>query len=146
MVSISYFKVAYLDACAAVKLVVDERGSNHLNGYFADHSFSITSFCLFEAFGVLKRKMLKKEISRDQYFYACYMLIAYLRAKRVRIDDDPKIDSIETFIRAQKFAKNYDLDLSDALQLLSKTRQVLQAGERIKDCPHYFRWDACKSR
>jgi predicted nucleic acid-binding protein len=74
--SIRYFKVSYLDACAAVKLVITERGSNHLNAYFANHSFFLTSFCLFEAFGVLKRKMLKKEISREQYFFACYILVA----------------------------------------------------------------------
>jgi hypothetical protein len=80
-VSIRYFKPGYLDACAAVKLVIREPGFNQLNDYFANNSFSITSFCLFEAFGVLKRKMLKKEISREQYFFACYMLISYLEGK-----------------------------------------------------------------
>jgi hypothetical protein len=95
VVSIEIFKVSYLDACAAVKLVIPERGSDHLNAYFADHSFSITSFCLFEALGVLKRK---KEISRKQYLGSCYLLIAYLDGKRIRIDDEPKIDSIETFM------------------------------------------------
>jgi predicted nucleic acid-binding protein len=106
VVSIGIFKVSYLDACAAVKLVIPERGSDHLNTYFADHSFSITSFCLFEALGVLKRK---KEISRKPY----------LQGKRIRIDDEPKIGSIETFMLARKFAEDYGLDLSDALQLLS---------------------------
>jgi predicted nucleic acid-binding protein len=116
---IGIYKVSYLDACAAVKLVIPERGSDHLKAYFARHSFSITGFCLFEAFGVLKRKMHKREILRDQYFYACYMLIAYLQGKRICIDEEPEIDSMATFIRAQKFANDHDLDLSDALQLLS---------------------------
>ena len=111
-----YFKVSYLDACAAVKLVIPELGSDQLNAYFADHSFSVTSFCLFEALGVLKRK---KEISRKQYFGACYLLIAYLQGKRIRIDDEPKIDSIETFMLARKFAEKHGLDLSDALQLVT---------------------------
>jgi len=117
--SIGIFKASYLDACAAVKLVIPEHGSDHLNTYFAGHSFSITSFCLFEAFGVLKRKMCKKEISRDQYFLACYMLISHFELKRIRIDEETEIDSTETFIHAQKFAREHDLDLSDALQLLS---------------------------
>jgi predicted nucleic acid-binding protein len=117
--SIGIFKASYLDACAAVKLVIPEHGSDHLNTYFAGHSFSITSFCLFEAFGVLKRKVCKKEISRDQYFLACYMLISHLELKRIRIDEETEIDSTETFIHAQKFAREHDLDLSDALQLLS---------------------------
>jgi predicted nucleic acid-binding protein len=92
---------------------------NRLNDYVSKNSFSITSFCLFEAFGVLKRKMLREEIPRKQYFFACYMLISYLEAKRIRIDDEPKFDSVQTFMRVQKFAENHDLDVSDALQLLS---------------------------
>jgi predicted nucleic acid-binding protein len=116
LVNFRYFKVSYLDACAAVKLVIPELGSDQLNAYFADHSFSITSFCLFEALGVLKRK---KEISRNQYFRACYLLIAYLEWQRIRIDDEPKIDSVKTFMRALKLAEKHGLDLSDALQLLS---------------------------
>jgi predicted nucleic acid-binding protein len=115
-VSIRHLKVSYLDACAAVKLVSRERGSNHLNAYFANHSFFITAFCFFEALGVLKRK---KEISRNQYFRACYLLIAYLEWQRIRIDDEPKIDSVKTFMRALKLAEKHGLDLSDALQLLS---------------------------
>jgi predicted nucleic acid-binding protein len=63
--------------------------------------------------------MLKKEIPREQYFFACYMLISYLEGKRIRIDDEPKFDSVQTFMRVQKFAENHNLDVSDALQLLS---------------------------
>lgn len=109
----------YLDACAAVKLVIPELGSDRLTVYFAKHSFSITSFCFFEALSVLKRKMNKEEITRDQYFRACYMLISHLETKRIRIDDKAVIDNVHTFMSAQKFAKDHDLDLSDALQLLS---------------------------
>jgi len=108
-VNFSYFKANYLDASAAVKLVIAERGSDHLNAYFANRSgFFITSFCLFEALSVLKRKMCKEEISRKQYFDACYL----------RIDDEPKVDSLQKFERAEKLAKLHRLDLSDALQLV----------------------------
>jgi predicted nucleic acid-binding protein len=118
-VNFSYFKANYLDASAAVKLVIAERGSDHLNAYFANRSgFFITSFCLFEALSVLKRKMCKEEISREQYFDACYLLLSHLRTKRIRIDDEPKVDSLQKFERAEKLAKLHRLDLSDALQLV----------------------------
>ena len=114
----SYFKASYLDASAAVKLVIVERGSNHLNAYFGNRGgFFITSFCLFEALSVLKRKMLKGKISRKQYFDECWLLLTYLRTKRISIDE-PKISSLETFERAEKLAKLHGLDLSDALQLV----------------------------
>ena len=76
----------------------------------------LQAFVFFEALRVLKRK---KEISRKQYFAACSLLILYLQGNRIRIDDEPRIESIETFLRARKFAENYGLDLSDALQLVS---------------------------
>ena len=57
-----------LDACGAVKLVVNEDGSDCLLKTFNNPggSFFITSFCLFEALGVLKRKWSReKKITRD---------------------------------------------------------------------------------
>jgi len=117
--SIGIFKVSYLDACAAVKLVIPELGSDRLNTYFANQTFHITGFCLFEALGALKRKICRKEIPQEQYFKACYMLIAYLQGKRIRIDDELKIESIETFMRGQALAKKHGIDLSDALQLVT---------------------------
>jgi predicted nucleic acid-binding protein len=117
-VNFSYLKANYLDASAAVKLVIPERGSDHLQAYFANRSgFFITSFCLFEALNVLKRKMLEVKISRKQYLDACWMLLTQLR-KRIRIDE-PDIGRLETFQRAEELANLHDLDLSDALQLLT---------------------------
>ena len=56
----------FLDASAAVKLVVNEDGSDRLlKSFNPAGSFFITTFCLFEALGVLKRKWIKKEIMRD---------------------------------------------------------------------------------
>jgi predicted nucleic acid-binding protein len=117
--SIPYSRVEYLDACAAVKLVITELGSDQLKAHFSNHSFSITSFCFFEALGVLKRKMVNGEIPRDQYFFACYMLITYAETQRIRIDHEPRINDVRTFMTARKFAKDHDLDLYDALQLVS---------------------------
>jgi predicted nucleic acid-binding protein len=117
-VSVRYFKASYLDASAVVKLVLAEAGSDHINAYFSDRGgFFITSFCLVEALGVLKRKMLKNEISSDQYFAKCFLLLSYLRMKRINIDA-PEMSSHETFRRAEDFARRHGLDLSDAVQLV----------------------------
>lgn len=98
--------------------MLNELGSDRLLGYFnPTGSFFITSFCLFEALGVLKRKMLKKEIVSDHYFKSCFSLLSYVHLKRLRIDD-PEINSYETFRQAEKLARQYCLDLSDALQLV----------------------------
>ena len=118
VVSFNSLKPAFLDASAAVKLVLTEHGSDRLLEYFNPAgSFFITSFCLFEALGVLKRKMLKKEIVRDHYFEFCFLLLSYVQLGRLRIDE-PEISSYETFQRAEKLARQYSLDLSDALQLV----------------------------
>src|SRR5438552_3083096 len=74
---------AFLDACAAVKLVIKEPGSEHASANLLNRSnpagrYFITSFCLFEALGVLKRKMLNDEIAFDQYLYLCWLLLNYV--------------------------------------------------------------------
>jgi predicted nucleic acid-binding protein len=121
VVNITRLTAHYLDASAAVKLVISERGSEHLRAYFNTHSgFHITSFCLFEALGVLKYKMRKGKISRKEYFDKCWLLLAYLRGKPKSIHiDGLDIDSLETFLFAEESAKLYRLDLSDALQLVT---------------------------
>jgi predicted nucleic acid-binding protein len=116
-VGVRYFKANYLDASAAVKLVVPELGSDRIKAYFADRRSFITGFCLAEALGVLKRKMLKSQFSRDHYFDKCFMLLSYVQMERINIDE-PEISSIETFQRAEDFARRHSLDLSDALQLV----------------------------
>jgi hypothetical protein len=99
-VNFNSLKPAFLDASAAVKLVLKEHGSDRLLEYFnPTGSFFITSFCLFEGLGVLKRKMLKKEIVRDHYFKSCFLLLSYVQLRRLRIDE-PEIGSYETFRRA----------------------------------------------
>ena len=111
-------KPGFLDASAAVKLVLREHGSDRLLKYFNPAgSFFITNFCLFETLGVLKRKMLKKEIVRDHYFKSCFLLLSYVQGRRLRIDE-LEISSYKTFRGAKKLAEQYSLDLSDALQLV----------------------------
>jgi len=133
---ISCFAASYLDASAAVKLVLDEPGSSNVNKYFAQRVCEITALCLAEALGVLKRKWLKGQLSQDQYLGRCYILLAYMRGlpKRIHLDEID-LSSLDTFSEAEKFARQYNLDLSDALQLVSvkhgKFRCFVQESKTI---------------
>ena len=72
--SFRYIKASHLDASAAVKLVLQERGSEELRSYLAKWaSFYITSVCLAKALGVFKRKRLGDELSEKQYLATCYL-------------------------------------------------------------------------
>jgi predicted nucleic acid-binding protein len=115
-----YLKNTYLDASAAVKLVIDEPGSEHIRKYF-DSNFSdfyMTSLCFTEALGVLKRKMERKLISRDTYFDACFDLISHFQDENIRLDDALKM-GLEDLSEVENVARRYELDLSDALQIVT---------------------------
>ena len=117
--SIQYVSQTHLDASAAIKLVLDEPGSDHVRKYFTDRGgFYITGLCLAEALGVLKRKKLRGGLSGHQYFGKCYLLLAYLREHRINLDDI-QISSVETFLKAEDIARRHNLDLSDSLQIVS---------------------------
>ena len=74
--SFRYIKASHLDASAAVKLVLQERGSEQLRSYFASPAnVYITSVCLAEALGVFKRKRLRDDISEKQYLTTCHLLL-----------------------------------------------------------------------
>ena len=120
MASVRYIKASHLDASAAVKLILQERGSQYIRSYFKDRSgFFITGFCLAEALGVLKRKWCRGELSQEQYFERCYVLLAYLRKpSRIRVDEI-ELSSLDTFAKAEEIARRHKLDLSDSLQLAS---------------------------
>ena len=118
IVTFNSLQPGFLDASAAVKLVVNEDGSDRLlKSFNPAGSFFITTFCLFEALGVLKRKWIKKEIMRDYYLQRCFLLFEYVKQKRLNIEE-LDINSYETFRLAVGFAQKYSLDLSDALQLV----------------------------
>ena len=113
---------AFLDACAAVMLVLEERGLEHarvnlLKCFNPAGSFFITSFCFFEALGVLKRKMLKRQIVYDHYVKCCYMLLNYRETSRFRLHE-PKISTFQPFRSAKTLGEKYSVDLSDALQIV----------------------------
>ena len=115
-----YIKASHLDASAAVKLVLQERGSEQLRSYFASPAnFYITSVCLAEALGVFKRKRLRDEISEKQYLTTCHLLLGYLRnPPRIHMDEI-ELSSVDIFAKAEEIARRHQLDLSDSLQLVS---------------------------
>src|SRR5258705_13046415 len=83
-----YITIHQLDASAAVKLVLQEPGSDNLRPYFqTGRHFLITTLCLAEALGALKRKMLEKKLSRKEYFDRCYLLIQYVRSHKTQLDE-----------------------------------------------------------
>jgi predicted nucleic acid-binding protein len=97
---------------------VKEPGSDNVQAHFAEHHrFYMTSLCFAEALGVLKRKMLGGQITKEEYFSACYVLIAYLRDGRICLEDTPA--SPEIFMQAEGLARLHGLDLSDAFQIIT---------------------------
>jgi predicted nucleic acid-binding protein len=121
--AVTYLKVNYLDASAAVRLTLEEPGYEHLRNYFNDEdagSFRITSICLAETLAVLKRKWRREQLSEKDYFDKCYVLLAYVRGKPKSIQvDDIQLSDLNVFVKTQKIAQLYGLDLSDALQLVT---------------------------
>lgn len=78
----------------------------------------MTGLCLAEALGVLKRKLLKGDISKDQYFPLCYFLLGRVRSGRITLDD-VELTDINVFNKAEQLGRIYNLDLSDALLIVS---------------------------
>ena len=109
------------DASALVKVFVDEPGCGPVRQYFNTDSPTkyTTPFCYFEALSVLKVKwQYRKEISREQYVDAAFAITIWFQASSRRIDD---IDLTypPTFDRAREIVEKYDIDVSDAFQILS---------------------------
>ncbi len=118
-------KVRYLDASALVKLVIDEVNCHPLREFFnSNTNFFTTWLCLAEALGILKSKWIGNQskdpatkIGTDKYFEATRRLIINWRT-RIELNDlelvDPSIP-----LKVEEMAKKYNLDYSDALQLIT---------------------------
>jgi len=114
----------YLDASALVKLVVDEGDVQPLRDFVNSGSnFCTTPFCLNEALSILKGKWRRKEnspakISEDDYFNATQRLVIDVWSRRLLADDIDFINP-ETYRTVEAMATRHQLDLSDALQLVT---------------------------
>ena len=78
------FHVSYLDASAAVKLVLREPGFGNLRKYLHLRGSRMTTLCFAEALGVLKRKWLHHQLSDEQYLGRCYLLVHGCRTVEMR--------------------------------------------------------------
>lgn len=119
----NWAKTHYLDASALIKLLIDipeeNVGREALRAYFyGNANFHMTSLCFAEAFGVLKVKYFNlKKINEEEYLTAIEKLIW----GRTQIDDVP-IKSYDILQEAKRLISNHNLDLSDAMQIVTIMR------------------------
>ena len=127
-------KPIFLDASAIVKLVVDEKGYEQVRKYLdvlRHPSFMFTTnFCFFESLSVLKRKWCKGQINKKEYRDYCGLLFAYKKEDRIKIEEYP-LQNLHDFWKLECLVEKYNIDISDALQLLSIKETILAkfAGE-----------------
>ncbi len=108
------------DASALVKGWVDEPDCGPARHHFNTQSATkyTTPFCYFETLSAMKLKWLRGLITREVYLNAAFALTVWFQASARNIKD---IDLTHppTFLRAKELVERYEVDLSDAFQLLS---------------------------
>lgn len=108
------------DASALVKVWVDEPDCGPARHYFNTQSPTkyTTPFCYFETLSAMKLKWLRGLITREVYLNASFALTVWFQASARKVKD---IDLTHppTFLRAKELVERYEVDLSDAFQLLS---------------------------
>ena len=108
------------DASALVKVFSIEPGSNVVKQYFdACPCKYTTPFCFYEAMNALKGKWkYKQQLSLEEYYKATFELTAWHGAWSKDLNDidfsDPAVSA-----RTRQLAEKFQLDLSDAFQILS---------------------------
>jgi predicted nucleic acid-binding protein len=109
----------YLDASVAVKLLIEEEHSEKVKNYFERKVASMTVFCFHETLSVLKGKWKRKEITEKEYLNATYQFISLVQSEYIELDDDFDLTDDSVFFEIQSIVKESEIDLSDALQILS---------------------------
>ncbi|MES2368848.1 MAG: type II toxin-antitoxin system VapC family toxin [Pseudomonadota bacterium] len=108
------------DASALVKVWVDEPDCGPARHYFNTQSPTkyTTPFCYFETLSAMKLKWLRGVITREVYLNAAFALTVWFQASARHVKD---IDLTHppTFLRAKEIVERYEVDLSDAFQILS---------------------------
>jgi predicted nucleic acid-binding protein len=115
-----WIRVYYLDASALVKILIKEEGSEKVLQYFPSlDSFSTTSLCFAETLGVLKTKYFyRKEITKKEYLNASTELMGYVQENLLHIDE-VNITHNEIFEDVENIIYKYNLDVSDAFQIVT---------------------------
>jgi predicted nucleic acid-binding protein len=111
----------YLDASVLVKLVLDEDYSDRVRGYInaSERSWRVcTSFCYSEAFGALKLKYKRGEISEKAYIAGSRSLVRLARDNRIEVLAGDFL-SHQAFAEAERMVTAYGIDFIDAFQLIS---------------------------
>ncbi len=127
--TLMWIRIHYVDASAAMKLLVKEEGSETLEESIREPANSsnlfMTSFCVAETLSVLKRKFLREwskeqpyDVAQEQYLAACDIFMGQLRGKMIEVQDIP-ISDRETYSKIDEIAKRYKLDVIDAFQLVT---------------------------
>ena len=111
-------RMRYLDASALVKLYVDEGDSKPIRDFFTNRvHFCATSVCLVEALTVLKAKLIRKQITQQDYFKKTRDLLRDARGK-IEINDVGLVE-FSILNEVERLATKHNLDISDALQLVT---------------------------
>jgi predicted nucleic acid-binding protein len=104
----------YLDASCLVKLVIGENGSSELRTYFFQNGVvcATTTFCFYEALGVLKAKWVNKKrpdkISEEQYLAGCEELCSLVEDQNIQLEEISFYDR-ETFRESEQLASVHQL-------------------------------------
>lgn len=108
------------DASALVKVWLDEPNGGYVRNFFNSQSPTkyTTPFCYFETLSVMKQKWLRKEIERSTYLNAAYALTVWFQASARKIHDID-LTNPAIFLRAKEIVERYEIDLSDAFQIIS---------------------------
>lgn len=125
----TYLRACCLDASVLVKWHIDEEGSDAVRDFInKEATIYTTPFCFYEALGVLKVKYLyRKEMSREQYLDACFGLGCEFQA-RLSEAEDINVCEPPYLMQTIELARKYDLDVSDAFQILSVKEGLFAGG------------------
>jgi len=113
-------KFFFLDASVIVKFVIDEPGSKEARELVGKGTLRTTQYCLYEAYGVIKRKWKQKKIDDEKYLNAMFLLSSFTRNNMIRSVEN-SLENIDDFWEAKELVTKYPnkIDLSDALQIVS---------------------------
>lgn len=109
------------DASALIKRYVQEQGSDRIRKYWAQEATKFTtSLCFYETLTQLKVcHFYRKTLNREEYHRTTLDLCSWFAEVVLKDYPEPKFLSPSVFFEAKKMVDKYQLDLSDAFQILS---------------------------
>jgi predicted nucleic acid-binding protein len=133
-IGMGIIRAHYLDSSAAVSLLVNEDRSRVLRDYLKQHTFFLmTSFCVAETLGVLKRKYLNKCITQNEYLIACESLTGQVKDEQI-IVRDINIGDRDIFSEVRELAKKYAFDIVDAFEIVTIKKGVANEWNIAGEC------------